>query len=174
MGVIGGLNRGGARRTLAVTLACLVLAGGIGFWRYRVAHRQPVLTNLVLQDTGTLRDNSVCLVCHADLEDEDLVAAHLKGGITCAGCHGLSESHRSDEANITKADILFGRAEIGPFCKSCHPKHKSGKQYQVFVKEWLGRRRPNGRMVTADSTCTDCHGNHAILRPDQQISGASG
>ena len=162
----------GAGQAAGVVVACLVLAGGLGYWRYRVTHGRPALTNRVMQDTGGMTDNSVCLVCHLDLETEDLAAAHLKAGIVCAGCHGASETHRSDEANITKADFMFGRAEISPFCKACHPKHKIGKQYQVFLKEWSGRRRPNGRMVLADSTCTDCHGNHAILRPDQQRTTA--
>jgi hypothetical protein len=165
---MGGMVRGGAGRMAIVATGCLVVAGGVGYWRYEVARRPLTLTNLVRQDTGGLQDNSTCLVCHIDLETEDLVAAHLKGGIVCASCHGNSETHRSDELNITKPDMLFGRSEIRAFCKSCHPTHKSGTQYQAFVKEWSGRRRPNGRMVLADSICTDCHGNHVILRPDQQ------
>ena len=43
-------------------------------------------------------------------------------------------------------------------------------KYKAFVKEWSGRRRPNGRMVLPDSVCTDCHGNHAILAPEHQIA----
>jgi hypothetical protein len=32
----------------------------------------------------------------------------------------------------------------------------------AFYKEWLGRTRPNGRAVSADSVCTDCHGTHNL------------
>jgi hypothetical protein len=170
---MGGLSPRGAGRAAGVLAGCLVLAGGWGLWHNHVKHRPATLTTLVVQDTAGLEDNSVCLVCHMDFETEDLVAAHLKAGIVCAGCHGLSEAHRSDEANITKPDVLFGRATIGPFCKACHPTHKSGHQYQVFLNDWQGRRRPNGRLITADSTCTDCHGNHAILRADQQTTVSS-
>jgi hypothetical protein len=167
------VTRRGIGRTAGALFGCLVLAGGWALWRNHVKHQPATLTALVLQDTTGLQDNSVCLVCHIDFETEDLVAVHLKAGIVCAGCHGLSENHRSDEANITKPDILFGRSTVGPFCKACHPRHVSGHQYQVFLNEWRGRRRPNGRLITPDSACTDCHGNHAILRPDQQTTTPS-
>ena len=167
---MGGIVRGNTGRIAAVLAVCLLLAGGWGYWRHRAAKRPATVTNLVVQDPRGLKDNTTCLVCHIDLEAEDLVAVHLKAGIICANCHGNSETHRSDELNITKPDVLFGRSEIGPFCKSCHPKHSSGRQYDLFFKEWSGRRRPNGRMILADSICTDCHGHHVILRPDQQTA----
>jgi len=88
--------------------------------------------------------------------------------IVCTTCHGPSLAHGNDELNITTPDGLFGRTEINPFCKTCRPTHKTGKVYHTFVKNWYGKRRPNGRMILDDSVCTDCHGNHAILRADQQ------
>jgi hypothetical protein len=151
-------------------MGCLVVAGLL-FWRYSWSRRPLVLTSPVLRDTAGQKDNSTCLVCHLDLETEEIAAVHLKAGIVCAACHGASEVHRSDEQNIMKPEVTFGRLEIEPFCKACHPTHKSGKQYRVFVSEWTGRRRPNGRMVTSGSICMDCHGNHAVLPPEQQTGG---
>jgi len=119
----------------------------------------------VLRDTGGQTDNSACMVCHMDFADEPMAAKHLDAKIVCASCHGRSEAHGGDESNITTPDVTFGRAEIGPFCKTCHPKHKTGKEYDVFIKKWRGKRRPNGRMVLDNSVCTDCDGNHAILTP---------
>lgn len=162
---ISGRTRARRKAFLATGIG-LVLAGGLAGWRYAAAHREPMLTRPLLQDADGQEDNSVCLVCHIDLEAEEMVVAHLDAGIVCANCHGASEEHRSDELNITPPQVLYGRADIGPFCKACHPKHKTGRQYDIFVKQWLGRRRPNGRMITADSTCTDCHGNHVILPPE--------
>ena len=124
-----------------------------------------------LYDPGDETDNSACLVCHIDLQDEQIAAKHLEAGIVCAACHGPSEPHRSDELNVITPDVTFGRSEIEVFCKACHPVHKTSEGYDAFVKQWYGKRRPNGRMVLENSVCTDCHGNHAILRPDQQIPG---
>jgi len=113
-------------------------------------------------------DNSACLVCHKDLEDEEISAKHAQAGHGCTHCHGPSETHGGDELNITPPDILFGRSEVIPLCKSCHPDHEITNGYKTFVSQWSGKRRPNGRMVMDDSVCTDCHGNHAVLRPDQE------
>jgi len=124
-----------------------------------------------LYDPGDQTDNSACLVCHIDLQDEQIAADHLEAGIVCAACHGPSEPHRSDELNVITPDVTFGRSEIEVFCKACHPVHKMSEGYDAFVKQWYGKRRPNGRMVLDNSVCTDCHGNHAVLRPEQQIPG---
>ena len=113
-------------------------------------------------------DNSECLICHMDFKTEVLSAEHEKAGIDCTGCHGPSLAHGDDELNIIPPDKLFGRAEIVPFCKSCHATHVTGGVYEAFVKKWHSKRRPNGRMILDNSVCTDCHGNHAILRADQQ------
>ena len=113
-------------------------------------------------------DNSECLICHMDFKTELLSIKHERAGVGCISCHGTSLPHGDDELNITPPDRLFGRAEVVPFCKACHPTHKTGKVYKVFFRKWHGRRRPNGRMVLDDSVCTDCHGNHAVLRVDQQ------
>jgi len=120
-----------------------------------------------LEPGGGQTDNSACLVCHVDLEAEEIAAKHLAAGVICAHCHGASEAHRSDELNITRPDVTYGRAEMVAFCKRCHPLHQKGEKYDQFLQEWQGRRRPNGRTVSADSVCTDCHGQHTILRPDQ-------
>lgn len=124
----------------------------------------------VLCDTGGEADNSACLACHMDFEAEELAVQHLEADITCAACHGFSGAHRGDELNIITPDVLYGRSRIEPFCKACHPQHTTSDAYKAFVKEWSGRRRPNGRMVLPDSVCTDCHGNHAILAPEHQIA----
>lgn len=117
---------------------------------------------------GGPADNAQCLVCHADFRAEFISARHEKAGLACTGCHGDSVAHGGDEFNVTTPDRLFGRAEIVGLCRNCHPSHKTGKVYGDFLKKWDGRRRVNGRMVLDDSVCTDCHGNHAILLPDQQ------
>ncbi|MHC4637371.1 MAG: cytochrome c3 family protein [Planctomycetota bacterium] len=112
-------------------------------------------------------DNAECLICHLDFKSELISSRHEKEGVGCTYCHGQSLAHGDDESNIIKPDLLFGRAEIRDYCKQCHPVHRKTSNYNDFVKKWYGKRRPNGRIVTDDSACTDCHGNHAVLRVDQ-------
>ncbi|MBL7134570.1 MAG: cytochrome c3 family protein [Phycisphaerae bacterium] len=114
-------------------------------------------------------DNSHCLVCHLDFKAEKISAEHEKEGVGCNSCHGESLAHGDDEFNITTPDVTYGREEIGPLCRKCHKTHEKGRKYQAFLKKWEDERRPNGRMISAASVCTDCHGNHAVLTPDKQL-----
>ena len=107
-------------------------------------------------------DNSLCLLCHANFRDEELVTVHLEQGITCAVCHGLSFEHMNDETSRTKPDILFGRAQVAAFCMRCHEQHADAGKVAAFLAEWKGRTRPNGRLILQQAMCTDCHGTHAL------------
>lgn len=133
----------------------------------RAAVGWPPMLGAVPQVPGKPADNAECLVCHMDFKKEYITVEHAKVGVGCFTCHGPSAAHGDDEANIITPDVTFGRAEITPFCETCHRTHKRGETFDAFVAKWTGKRRPNGRWVSADSVCTDCHGNHAVLRPDQ-------
>jgi len=117
----------------------------------------------LLFDSGYAEDNTSCLVCHIDFKTEPIAAKHVEAGVTCSACHGDSVTHSADEYNISRPDVIWGRAEIDGFCKQCHEKHKNPKAVDEFRAEWLSKRRPNGRWVLDDSACTDCHGKHAIV-----------
>ncbi len=107
-------------------------------------------------------DNSPCLVCHANFEEELLVTTHLKLGITCAVCHGICSEHADDEGHEIKPDVMFGRAEVAPFCEKCHGSHEHPERVAAFLAEWKGKVRPNGREILRQAMCTDCHGTHAL------------
>ncbi len=121
--------------------------------------------------------NSKCYVCHSDLKTEELTTSHLDMDVTCDQCHGLSTEHMHDEMLMTKPDLLFGRAEVNKMCSnpSCHKPGGERSVYgladhdpvavEAFFEKWRGRIRPNGRAVTHDSVCTDCHGTHNITKP---------
>ncbi len=121
--------------------------------------------------------NAKCYVCHPDLKTEELTTSHLDIDITCDECHGLSTEHMHDEMLMTQPDLLFGRSEVNKMCSdpSCHKPggdrrvyghqdHLNPKAVEEFLNEWRGRMRPNGRAVTHDSVCTDCHGTHNITK----------
>ncbi len=122
--------------------------------------------------------NSKCYVCHPDLKTEELTTSHLDMDVTCDECHGLSTEHMHDEMLMTQPDLLFGRAEVNQMCSnpSCHKPggersvygladHTNPEVVEEFLEKWRGRMRPNGRAVTHDSVCTDCHGTHNITKP---------
>jgi len=122
---------------------------------------------------GKAADNSHCLVCHLDFKTESLTAWHEKAGVGCTTCHGESLAHGDDEFNIITPDVTFGRAEIDRFCKGCHETKKDTQEHAAFLKKWEDKRRPNGRIISEESVCTDCHGNHAVLSPDKLMEATT-
>ena len=128
--------------------------------------------------------NSKCYVCHPDLKTEELTVSHLALDVTCDECHGLSTEHMHDEMLMTQPDLLFGRSEVRAMCSnpSCHKPggerivygrqdHMNPEAVDEFIESWRGRIRPNGRAVTHDSVCTDCHGTHNITKATEQQTG---
>ncbi len=110
--------------------------------------------------------NALCTVCHFDLLDEEITKIHLTEAISCTECHGPSTDHMHDEMLMTKPDRLYGRVEVALMCTGCHEEdfHHDQAAVEAFRKEWLGRSRPNGRVISTGSICTDCHGTHNIVR----------
>jgi len=113
---------------------------------------------------SNLNVNSLCYVCHLDLQTEEITTIHLTQGVTCDKCHGPSTRHMHDEMLMTKPDLLFGREEVDQMCNRCHQSHKNPQAVEAFRNKWFGRTRPNGRAITAESVCTDCHGTHNIVK----------
>jgi len=132
--------------------------------------------------SGQADGNNKCYVCHPSMKTEELTTNHLAIGITCDECHGLSTEHMHDEMLMTKPDLLFGRSEVRGMCSnpSCHKPGGERSVYglqdhdseavEAFFKKWRGRIRPNGRAVSHDSVCTDCHGTHNITKPAEKQS----
>jgi hypothetical protein len=109
--------------------------------------------------------NQFCLACHADFEREELALNHELVGIGCERCHGESERHRSDEANITPPEIMYPKARINPTCMMCHPRHEIEhvQEHQallagaetIFDVDTEDSDQGSG---DAHKYCTDCHG----------------
>ncbi|MHC4440411.1 MAG: 3-keto-disaccharide hydrolase [Planctomycetota bacterium] len=129
-------------------------------------------------------ENSKCYVCHPGMKTEAISTIHVAMGISCDVCHGASTEHMHDEMLMTEPDLLFGRAEVQKMCSnsSCHKPggdrevygrqdHMNPAAVEAFFEKWTGRMRPNGRAVTHDSVCTDCHGTHNISKPLDTKSG---
>ena len=101
--------------------------------------------------------NPFCLVCHSDFEEEKLVVRHEKAGVGCERCHGESERHRSDEANITPPELMYPRSKVIPSCMICHPRHaiKGVDAHKVMLAG--AKTTLDGRPEEPLKVCTDCH-----------------
>ena len=112
--------------------------------------------------------DTACFVCHDNFrkeklsrkhrarDDDDEDDEHLKPAKLrpkrngCAGCHGPSLAHRSDEDNVTAPDLMYTRGEVGAACLRCHLPHKPEPHRD---DKQPGPLPPN-------PACTDCHGSH--------------
>jgi hypothetical protein len=152
-----------------IIFAAFVCAFTVGFARESQAEKQD--------------GNSKCYVCHPDLKTEELTVSHLDMDVTCDECHGLSTEHMHDEMLMTQPDLLFGRSEVCKMCSdpSCHKPGDERSVYgladhdlkavEEFIESWRGRIRPNGRAVTKESICTDCHGTHNVTKATEKQTG---
>lgn len=113
---------------------------------------------------GRPADNEMCYVCHLTLKTERLTTVHQKEGHGCTKCHGPSNDHMHDEMLMTTPDLKYGRRQVAPMCRVCHqhPHHHVAEKVKDFRRQWRGKERPNGRAITEESICTDCHGTHNI------------
>jgi len=107
---------------------------------------------------GPVADNSVCLCCHANYEEEPFAVTHAKQNISCIKCHGESIEHRNDEDNVTPPDKIFAPEKIEKVCDRCHDEHDVPAT--KVVARWLERcpEKKDAKKVV----CTDCHGQHRL------------
>lgn len=105
-----------------------------------------------------MADNSACYVCHTNYQEEAMVGWHAKEKIGCIDCHGASDAHRNDEANITPPDIMYPTAKIDAACKKCHEEHNAAAK--KVVARW--QERCAQKTNPQDLVCTDCHGEHRL------------
>jgi len=99
-------------------------------------------------------DNSYCLVCHIDFEEETFAVCHVKAGISCIDCHGDSDEHAEDEEHLNAPSILYAKAKVNASCTTsdCHPKPK--------MEAEIGHRPFFADATPEQQYCTDCHGKH--------------
>jgi len=99
-------------------------------------------------------DNSYCLVCHANYEDEKLTKSHVPAAVGCEKCHGPSVKHSGDEDGLTPPDKMYAHAAVTAMCMECHEKPALLKRDDH--KDFFKANEP-------DEGCNDCHGEHHRL-----------
>ena len=109
-------------------------------------------------------DNSYCLVCHVNLEEEELVDIHLPVGVGCETCHGLSDNHSADEDGLTPPEIMWAKERINPRCMTCHPRDEmlEDKTAAKSHREVFARWENPDKAEPGEKYCTQCHGDHNV------------
>jgi hypothetical protein len=97
-------------------------------------------------------NNSACFVCHVNFQEEDLATTHAKAGVGCIKCHGKSNAHTDDEANLIPPEIMFPKAKINSACLKCHAPAKLTDSHKPVL----------AGTDTKNPYCTDCHGEHRL------------
>lgn len=87
----------------------------------------------------------VCARCHVSSVLEWGASGHLRAGIDCVACHGMSQAHVLDERNNVKPNRIPRGVAIAGLCLDCH-----------------SAGCPKTRRRTA---CESCHHAHALVNP---------
>lgn len=117
-----------------------------------------------------------CVNCHADKNREYNKSihgiAHAQGiseAPTCTDCHG--------EVDIKKTSEQFTPEGVIELCSSCHTDRNLMLKFQInpYVVEgykdtYHGKMFEMGNVGMEFAVCTNCHGSHDILAPDDSLS----
>lgn len=114
--------------------------------------------------------------CHIDEQEKfarsihaKALAEHEPNAPTCASCHGthniLSPSNR---------DSMTYPLNIIKVCSDCHQLHNPSKEnnwnpsrhMNSYLESTHGEALSSREGLIAAATCSDCHGNHEILKSD--------
>jgi predicted CXXCH cytochrome family protein len=105
--------------------------------------------------------------------DMSLEDAHLKAGISCAGCHGGDPNDNDAEISMSRARGFTGiplKKDIPNLCGKCHSNIEYMRKFrprivtdqvEQYYQSNHGKQLVRGDRNVAD--CTSCHTSHSIL-----------
>ena len=117
-----------------------------------------------------------CGVCHPDVRVAFERGVHPHEGVACTDCHGgnprtlvVAEAHRGSFV------ARPARRDVPKLCASCHADVARMRPYNLATDQYAlyQTSRHGGLLAGGDSrvaVCTDCHGAHDILAPDDPAS----
>jgi predicted CXXCH cytochrome family protein len=120
---------------------------------------------------------SSCEVCHSKVAVAYGDSVHQNREITCVDCHGGDPTDMEITA-MSHGEGFKGRPtrrEIPRFCARCHADRALMGQYGLSThqfEDYQTSRHGKAWLAGNDdaAVCTDCHGQHAILPPDDPRS----
>jgi hypothetical protein len=119
-----------------------------------------------------LAQESSCVSCHTDYQDEMKASVHSRHDVTCHDCHGGDPSQDDQALAMSKEAGFLGvpdKLQIAEKCGSCHANVEVMNFYGVPTDQ-LARYKTSvhGKRLFNDNdmqvaVCSDCHGYHDIL-----------
>jgi predicted CXXCH cytochrome family protein len=117
-----------------------------------------------------------CGLCHPDVRALYQNSIHAQESTSCTDCHGGNPNAVSTEAaHRGSFRGTISRRDVPRFCAECHsdpqrmrPYNLSTDQYALYQISQHGMRLADGD--TRIAVCTDCHGTHNILSPENPES----
>ncbi len=121
--------------------------------------------------------DSTCVVCHSDLRQAYLESIHTETGIGCTDCHGGRAGTLDQERAHSGKNYrgIPSRKDIPLLCSSCHSDPEKMHAYGLPIDQMAYYRssyhgKAWQRGDTRAAVCTDCHGSHRILPPEDPRS----
>lgn len=120
--------------------------------------------------------SNLCTLCHPQVRVAFETSIHASEEVTCVSCHG-GDPRASDVEGAHRASFRAhaNRQEIPALCASCHAAAAIMRPYDLPTDQYaLYQTSPHGQgLARGDASvavCTDCHGVHDILAPDDPAS----
>ena len=122
------------------------------------------------------RASGRCGVCHPDARVAFEKSVHASEDIHCTSCHGGNDQtldRAAAHGNGFRATIA--KKDVPALCASCHADEKRMRPYDLPVDQYaLYQTSHHGERLKAGDTrvavCSDCHGAHDILAPEDPAS----
>jgi hypothetical protein len=120
-----------------------------------------------------------CMVCHGEQKVEFKESIHAKVEILCHNCHGGDPSSLDQERSMSKKAGFTGkptRKEVVFLCGNCHADQKRMKSFGIPTHQLEDYKTSQHGIAVLEKNdfqaaiCTDCHGTHLILPPDNPES----
>lgn len=117
-----------------------------------------------------------CVLCHPDVRVQFERSVHRTESVQCTACHGgdasavsVAAAHRGNYVGVPK------RRDIPALCASCHSDVARMRGYNLPVDQLAlyATSRHGQQLAKGDeqvAVCTDCHGSHEILAPEDPRS----
>jgi predicted CXXCH cytochrome family protein len=117
-----------------------------------------------------------CGTCHPSERVLFESSRHAHEDVHCTSCHGGND--QSLEIAVAHGGAFRGkpsRASIPALCASCHANEQRMRAYNLPVDQYaLYQTSGHGRLLAKGDTrvavCSDCHGAHDILPPEDPAS----
>ncbi len=117
-----------------------------------------------------------CVACHPAEKVQLLRSLHVSEGVTCVSCHGGNDA-AVDQAAAHGSGFRgrIPKRDVPALCASCHASEERMRAYNLPVDQYaLYQTSGHGRLLARGdlrvAVCSDCHGAHDILPPEDPAS----